>query len=158
MRMGWVIPAMVAVVAATALGAPSAAVYTRTNSGGGVDIKATYAPPEYFVLTKDAAGAGKYKPDAQIVFLFAFDTHAGDLMQFDVIGNIRLRTSSGASVAPTGWEATEDGSHHRSGTLFFPLSAAGVRVIGPAVTSIELVISDLGGVPRRSLLWILPIR
>lgn len=158
MRLGWLGLAIVVTLAGTAAAAPALTAYTRTHSGGGVEVTATYAPPEYFVLAKDAAGGRKYRPEAQIVFLLAFDTHAGDLTQFNVVRNIRLRTGADKEYRPVRWEATSDASHHRSGALIFPATMGGVRILRPGVTAITLVISNLAGVPRRTMKWTLPIR
>ncbi len=142
--------------------APGPQAYTRTSGAGGVTVKVIYAPPEYFQAAKDPEGAQRWRPEEQVVFLVTLDAHAGDLMAFDPVKNIRLgiRTTGGATkgYAPVKWEATSDGSHHRAGALIFPGVAQGVRVIGPGVSAITLVISNLAGVPARSFEWVLSVR
>ncbi|MDQ7848783.1 MAG: hypothetical protein QN152_08925 [Armatimonadota bacterium] len=142
-------------------GAPAVA-FTRTASAGGVEVRVTYAPPEYFALVQDSAGARRFAPEQQIVFLISLDTHGGDLRSFDLVRNSRLRTrTAGGAVreyAPARWEAINDGSHHRSGALIFPAVANGTRVIAPEVDSITLVIAGLAGVPVRTFEWTLPVR
>lgn len=144
-----------------AVGAPAIA-FTRTASAAGVEVKVTYAPPEYFALVQDSAGAKRFAPEQQIVFLISLDTHGGDLRSFDLVRNSRLRTRTvdGAvrEYAPARWEAINDGSHHRSGALIFPAVANGTKVIASEVASITLVITGLAGVPVRSFEWALPIR
>jgi len=152
---------LVLVAAVAVAAAPAVSAYTRTASAGGVDVKVIYASAEYFAAAKDGEGAKRFAPEKQVVFLVAMDTHAGDLMAFDVVRNSRLRTVAGGATreyAPVRWESTSDGSHHRSGALIFPASVNGTKVIGPAVTSIALVIADLAGVPARTFEWALPIR
>ncbi len=142
--------------------APGPQAYTRTTGAGGVTVKVIYAPPEYFQAAKDPEGAQRWRPEEQIVFLVTLDTHAGDLMAFDPVKNVRLgiRTTGGATkgYAPVKWEATSDGSHHRAGALIFPATVSGVKLLGPGVTAIILVISNLAGVPTRSFEWVLPVR
>lgn len=57
-----------------AAGAPAVA-FTRTASAAGVEVRVTYAPPEYFALVQDSAGAKRFAPQQQIVFLISLDTH-----------------------------------------------------------------------------------
>lgn len=148
---------LVALTTLPAAAAHSVAAYTRTHSGGGVEVKAVYAPPEYFATAKDPNGVQRFRPDTQLVFLLTFDTHAGDLTQYDVLKNIRLRASAGKEYAPVKWESTSNDSHHRAGALIFPAAVAGGKVIGAGVTSITLLIMNLAGVPVRVLGWALPI-
>ena len=147
---------LLAALSATA--APTSAVYTRTHSGGGVDVKAIYATAEYFSAANDAKGAQRFRPAEQIVFLITFDTHSGDLTKYDVMSSIRLRTWSSKEYAPAAWESTSNDSHHRTGALIFPAVLGNQKVIGPKVTAITLVIANLAGVPTRTLEWPLPIR
>jgi hypothetical protein len=143
-----------------ATAAPDVAAYSRTAEAGGVTVKVVYAPPEYFQAARDPAGARRFRPEEQIVFLVTLDTHAGDLMRFDVLPNSRLRTRGGTprEYPPAKWEATSDASHHRSGALIFPATVNGMKVLGSGVTTMTLVISNLAGVPARSLEWVLPVR
>ncbi len=144
-----------------AAGAPAVA-FTRTASAAGVEVRVTYAPPEYFALVQDSAGAKRFAPEQQIVFLISLDTHAGDLRSFDLVRNSRLRTQVvGGAVreyAPARWEAISEGSHHRSGALIFPAVVNGTKVIAPEVGSITLVITGLAGAPARTFEWALPVR
>lgn len=134
------------------------AAYTRAHSAGGVEVKAIYAPAEYFTAANDAKGAQRYKPGEQLVFLLTFDTHSGDLTRYDVMSNIRLRAGAGKEYAPARWESISNDSHHRSGALIFPATVDGRDVIGRAAGTIALVIANLAGVPARTLEWILPIK
>lgn len=147
---------LLAALPATAV--PVTAVYTRTHSGGGVDVKAIYASAEYFTAANDPKGAQRFRPAEQIVFLLTFDTHSGDLTKYDVMRNVRLRTGSGKEYVPAAWESTSNDSHHRTGAVIFPAASGDHKVIGPKVTAIVLVITNLAGVPTRTLEWPLPIR
>ncbi len=140
--------------------APDAKAYTRVAAAGGVEVKVIYAPPEYFQLVRDPEGARRFKPETQIVFLVSLDTHAGDLMSFDVVANSRLRVrgTTPREYPPAKWESGADGSHHRSGVLISPASVGGTKVLGPGVTAITLVVNNLAGVPARTFEWLLPIR
>ena len=77
--------------------APDPSAYTRTAGAGGVTVKVVYAPPEYFQAAKDLEGARRWRPAEQVVFLVTLDTHAGDLMAFDLARNIRLRVRGPAA-------------------------------------------------------------
>lgn len=138
--------------------APNLSRYTRSHTGGGVTVSAVHATPDYFRATGDTALANRYRAATQIVFLLTFDTHAGDLTTFNVMKNIRLRTSVGREVSPLRWETTGNATHHRAGALIFPSARGGAPVIGPRVGSIALVIRNLVGVPRRTLEWTVPLR
>ena len=145
------------------LPAPGAAAvaFTRAATAGGVEVKVTYAPPEYFALVQDTAGAKRFAPEQQVVFFISLDTHGGDLRSFDLVRNSRLRTrTAGGAVreyAPARWEATSDGSHHRRGALIFPAVVDGTRV-APEVGTLTLVITGLAGVPTLAFEWTLPVR
>src|SRR3989304_6516000 len=101
---------------------------------GGVTVKVVYAPREYFQAAKDLEGARRWRPEEQVVFLVTLDTHAGDLMAFDLARNIRLRVrgTGGATneYTPGKWEATSDSSHHRAGALIFPATVSGGTIVG----------------------------
>lgn len=153
-----VVAALALVVLAALPAAAAPAAYARTQSGGGVEVKAVYAPPEYFAAAGDRQGAVRFKPGEQIVFLLTFDTHAGDLTRYDVIANIRLRVTPGKEYAPLRWESTSTDPHHRTGALIFAATAEGRKVIGPEATGLALVIANLAGVATRTLEWTLPIR
>ncbi len=132
--------------------------FARTHDSGGVQVKAIYASPEYFAAAGDANDVRRFQLERQIVFLLSFDTHSVDLTPFDVVTNSRLVTSAGNTYEPVRWETTSDGSRHRSGALIFPKSANGIQVIGTGITSVSLVITNLAGVPSRSLTWPVPVR
>ena len=140
--------------------APDAKAYTHTAAAGGVEVKVVYAPPGYFQAAGDTEGARRFRPGGQVVFLITLDTHAGDLMRFDVVRNSRLRTKGGTprEYPPAKWEAISDGSHHRSGGVIFPATVNGTKLLGPGVTAITLVITNLAGVPARAFEWTLPVR
>lgn len=156
MRPMWVVLGLLLLTSQVT--AAGTAAYTRTSSGGGVDVQAVYAPPEYFKVAGDTAGRRRFKPEQQIVFLLTFDTHAGDLTTFNVMKNSKLRTSAGREVAPLRWVATSNSSHHRAGALIFPAARGGVPVAGRGVRSIALIIRNLAGIPRRTLEWTVPPR
>src|SRR5713226_7766750 len=69
--------------------------FVRTHDSGGVQVRVTFAPPEYFTASGDSDGATRFQPETQIVFLLSFDKHSVDLTPFDVAKNSRLATSAG---------------------------------------------------------------
>lgn len=102
----------------------------RTNSGGGVTVKATYLNPE--------------GPDGPR-FLVVLDTHSVDLDAIDIKNISILRDEGGKSYQPTQVE-NKGGGHHREVTLAFAKSASGAK-------RLELVLKDIAGVKKRSFRW-----
>ena len=78
----------------------------------------------------------------KLVFNGYIDTHTVDLSSFNPSGQISLEGDDGAMVAPERAESSGSG-HHLEFTLYFP------KVEG----SVRLVVRDLGGVPRREIIW-----
>jgi len=108
----------------------AASELTRTHSGGGVTVKATYLNPQ---ATEDAR------------FEVVLDTHSVNLDSYDLKAVSLLRDDAGESYPPTQVENKGSG-HHREITLMFPkLSAEAKRL--------ELVIKDIAGVKERSFRW-----
>lgn len=130
---------------------------TRTDSQGGITIKAVYATAAYFEANTRDALAGKVDPERNIVFIIALDTHSGDLSGYDFVKNAILRNDRGQQVSPIRWVATSDGSHHRSGGLLFPKADPSGRAIEEQAKALELVVRGLGGVAERTLRWALPL-
>jgi hypothetical protein len=147
------ITGMILLLGTTTSAATGVDAFVRTHDGGGVQVKAVYAPPEYFTAAGDTDGATRFQPDTQIVFLLSFDTHSLDLSLFDVAKNSRLVTSAGKAFEPVRWEATREGSHHRAGGLIFARTADGVEILGAGITSVNVIITNLAGVPSRSFTW-----
>lgn len=80
-------------------------------------------------------------------FTVAFTAHSGDLDQ-DPIKVVSLVDDKGNSYEAILWEGPGPGGHHREGTLIF-------NSISPFPKFIELKIKGVGGIPERSLRWIL---
>src|SRR6266542_3409778 len=76
--------------------------------------------------------------------------HSLDLDSIDLTRQAVLRTTAG-ELAPTSWAAPKAG-HHRSGELVFPQVLLDGR---PAIAtgSVQLVIRDVGGIPKRVFSW-----
>lgn len=103
---------------------------TRTISGGGVTVKATYLNPQG---TEDAR------------FQVVLDTHSVNLDGYDLKAISVLRDDSGKTYEPTGAENKGSG-HHREVTVVFPRPSADVK-------RLQLVIKDVGGVKERVFRW-----
>jgi len=116
---------------------------TRTTSGAGITVAATFMNP----LMKPEETAGK------LVFKIALDTHAGDLMQYDLTKLAVLRTSKGA-VVDKGfiWEPQSESSHHRLGLLKVDATVEGKPLITKDTKYIELELKEIG-VPSRLFKW-----
>ena len=110
---------------------------TQVADGGQVTVRVSWAGP--------SAGP---------VFDVALDTHAVDLDGYDLTGLATLRLDDGRQVAPTSWEAPK-GGHHRIGKLAFPAATPDGKAVLAGPGSVELVIRDVAGVPRRAFKWTL---
>lgn len=77
-------------------------------------------------------------------FEVSLDTHSVEL-------DVDLTKSSvlivdGREFQPVSWDGSPSGGHHREGTLTFASAKT-------KVSSIELVLRNIGGVPERSFTW-----
>lgn len=104
--------------------------WTRTNSGGGVTVAATYLNP------------GEAK---EIRFKVALNTHSVDLDAYDLKALSLLRDETGKSYQPTRVEK-EGSGHHIQVTLVFPKPS-------PAPKRLELVIKGVAKVKERTFRW-----
>jgi len=103
---------------------------TRTNSGGGVTVKATYVHAQE---TDEAR------------FEVVLDTHSASLDAYDLKALSLLRDDTGNTYQPIRVENKGSG-HHREITVVFPKAAS-------AAKRLELVIKDIAGIKERSFLW-----
>ena len=78
-------------------------------------------------------------------FNVVMDTHSVELDQ-DMTKVVVLVDDQGKEYAPSAWEGTDPGGHHREGVLVF-------ETISPAPISVELKIKNIGGVSERSFKW-----
>jgi len=78
-------------------------------------------------------------------FDVSLNTHSVDLSQ-DLAAVSELRDDQGNSYAPSRWDGSPPGGHHRKGTLFFPALKASVH-------SVTLIIRDVAKVPERAFSW-----
>lgn len=126
----------IGVFAATVLGigaslaATASAAPTRTDTGGGVTVKATLPHPE----TQD-----------ETRFQVGLDTHSVNLDAYDLKTLSLLRNNTGKTYEPTRVENKGSG-HHREITIVFPK-------LDPGVKRVELIIKDVAGVKERSFSW-----
>lgn len=130
---------------------------TRSDSRGGITVKAVFVTSAYFRANPASALAGKVDPERNVVFVITLDAHAGDLSRYDFVKNVALRNDRGQQVAPLRWIATADGSHHREGSLVFPKADRAGRAIDAQAKALELLVRDLGGIAQRRLRWALPL-
>ncbi|MBI2985357.1 MAG: hypothetical protein HYY45_01180 [Deltaproteobacteria bacterium] len=103
---------------------------TRTHSGGGVTVKATYLNP--------------HSP-GDVRFQVTLDTHSVDLDEYDLKDLSLLRDETGKTYQSTRVDNKGSG-HHRQITVIFPK-------VSPETRWLELVIKDIAGVKERSLRW-----
>ena len=103
---------------------------TRTHSGGGVTVKATYLNP--------------HSP-GDVRFQVTLDTHSVDLDEYDLKDLSLLRDETGKTYQST--RVDNNGSGHRGQiTVIFPK-------VSPETRWLELVIKDIAGVKEHSLRW-----
>lgn len=118
-------------VLAAASAAPAAGdLGERSNEGGAIAVKASWASIEPPVLN------------------VTLDTHSVELDGFDLAVLARMRVDGGEWTAPTAVDMPR-GGHHRAGTLTF--GAVQAAAFGSALL-IELRLVDVG-VPERLLRW-----
>jgi hypothetical protein len=86
------------------------------------------------------------------VFTIVMDTHAVNLDGYDLTQLAALRVDGGPELVPVSWDAPA-GGHHREGTLIFPDTQGGKPVIDAQTRTIELIVRDVAGVPKRVLTW-----
>lgn len=82
-------------------------------------------------------------------FEVALDTHSIDL-SMDLAALATLTTDTGLSVQAAVWDAPP-GGHHVSGTLSFPASVEGNRILESA-SKLTLIIKDVDA-PERVFAW-----
>jgi hypothetical protein len=104
----------------------------RKTAGGGITLTALYLP------------AGD-----TLEIRLTLDTHAGDLMAFDMAAITRLRINGEAEAPALDWKDEAKSSHHRSGVIRFGRPDGG----STGVTTLELVVRGVGGVPSRLFRW-----
>lgn len=103
---------------------------TRTDSGGGVNIKVT-------LLDSKTSG--------DLHFQVAMDTHSVNLDSYDLKAISVLRDDAGNTYAPTAVENKGSG-HHREATVSFAKIATGTK-------RIEFAIKDVAAVKERIFRW-----
>ncbi len=124
-------------------GRPSEATLTRTTSGAGIEVSATYMNP---LLEPEEAGG-------KLIFKVALNTHSGNLLQFDLTELAVLRTSEGFIIDEGFiWEALSESGHHRLGYLEVEAVRDGRPLIGPETQYIELELKGIG-IPSRTFKW-----
>lgn len=84
------------------------------------------------------------QPGQPGVFAVSLNTHSVELGQ-DLAKVSTLTDDLGNKYAPSAWNGSPPGGHHRSGTLLFP-------ALNPKAAKVTLVISGVGGV-NRSFSW-----
>lgn len=116
---------------------------TRTSKEASIEVSVVFLNP----LMKPEESKG------QLHFKITLDTHAGDLMQFDLTKLAVLRTSGGASVEKGFiWEPSSESSHHRSGVLKLVNELDGKPLFDENTEYIELELKEIG-VPSRVFKW-----
>ncbi len=84
--------------------------------------------------------------DAEVwMFAITFDTHSGSLSD-DLLTAATLADDKGNAHAPTAWEGSVPGGHHREGVLVFD-------VISPTPSQVVLKVKNVGGVAERTFTW-----
>jgi hypothetical protein len=103
---------------------------TRTDSGGGVTVKAT-------LLGSQTSG--------ELSFQVVLDTHSVNLDGYDLKNLSSLRDDAGNTYLPTSVENKGSG-HHRQSTVVFSKVAHSTK-------RVELAIKDIAGVKERLFRW-----
>jgi hypothetical protein len=129
--------------------APSTDLTQRDGGEGGVTVQVTWLTAADFESDGDLAeAAAPYDVGSYLLLRVRMDTHSGDLNRYDLLASSELIADGRAPQAALAWRPLSDGGHHRDGLLVFE------RPQGAA--SIELVLKDLAGAPRRVFRWAPP--
>lgn len=117
---------------------------TRASKGAGVDVSVVFLNP----LMKPNESEAKL-----LRFKIVLDTHAGDLMQYDLTKLAVLRTSARISVEEGFvWEPISEDSHHRTGVLKLANELNGKVLFDENTEYIELELQGIG-IPSRIFKW-----
>jgi len=108
----------------------------QSIEGGGVTVKVTPLS-----LTDEAA--------ISLDFEVVLDTHSVEL-NFDLAQMAVLRDNLGNEYQPAAWTPEQSGGHHVSGKLSF---ANRSTILQTGVTSLELDVTGVAGVPSRLFQW-----
>ncbi|MBI2869776.1 MAG: hypothetical protein HYX96_08135 [Chloroflexi bacterium] len=106
---------------------------TQESNGGEVTIIVTWEGPRDGGLAMDVT----------------MNTHSVNLDNYDLGKLAAVRYGPGSEYRPVSWNAPA-GGHHRRGTLVLPLPPA-----SDGVSTVELVIRNVGGIKERVLSWAL---
>ena len=105
----------------------------QTNSEGAVEVEVT--PIEI----SDTSDSWQFK--------IVLNTHSVELDQ-DLTKSTLLFDNKRNQYEPLSWDGAPPGGHHREGVLTF-------RPVSPQLSSIELVIKNIDGIPERKFNWTL---
>jgi hypothetical protein len=126
-----------------------------SSTGGPVSPAASDASPANGSASAQRSEGGQvtvearwFGPSAGPSFDIKLDTHSVDLDSLD-LSNALLRNDRGETLTAEPWTAAK-GGHHREGTLTF---VGDPSTFFAGATSIELVLTGVGGVPERTLRW-----
>ena len=133
--------------------APTKSLTKSDNGQGGVGLEVTWATKEYFATRGQAAKAGAYDLDKDLVFLVTFETHSGDVTNYDLLKLAKLRDDAGNTRQPKVWDPISNDAHHRSGMLIFPRSSDKGVMPGDSAKYLELSIGDIAGASERLFRW-----
>ncbi|MBI3963095.1 MAG: PQQ-binding-like beta-propeller repeat protein [Deinococcus sp.] len=118
---------------------------TRRDRGqGGVTVEAIWITPDY-LATVEVSGVELLELDRNLIFLVRLDTHAGDLLQYNLAQLAILRDERGGVYQALAWEGLSEDSHHRSGLLRFPMVEPGA--------ALELVVRNIARADERVFSW-----
>lgn len=129
----------------------------RGRMEGGIAVNAALALPEYFAGAGAAAEAAELGAKDFLLVELEFETHSGDLTEYDPVQNAVLITADGAPVTPLTWVGRSDDSHHRRGYLRFGRQAGPEPLLPAEQGRITLELRNLGGVPVRTYEWDFPL-
>ena len=105
----------------------------QINSEGSVEVEVT------LVEISDASDSWQFK--------IVLNTHSVELDQ-DLTKSTLLFDNKRNQYEPLSWDGAPPGGHHREGVLTF-------RPVSPQLSSIELVIKNIDGIPERKFNWTL---
>lgn len=114
-----------------------------SEAQGGASQRNTQGPVSVTVALVEAPGA-----DRLVKVNVALDTHSVSLDSIKFEEAVRLRGPEGAETAAVAIEQAKGSGHHRQAVLVFPAPAQGGEL--------RIVVKDVGGVPERAFVLLLP--
>ncbi|MFQ5797027.1 MAG: YncE family protein, partial [Candidatus Bipolaricaulia bacterium] len=124
----------------------------RQASSSGIQVTVTWLTPDH--LRTESHDIAPNDLIGRLALFVQLDTHAGNLLRYDVAQHALLKTGDGRSIHPLHWQGISEDSHHRRGILWFLANdETGSLITEAGAGSIMLILQELGRTPERTFHW-----